>query len=204
MIIVALALLLAGIFGLRLRRDKPVGPSMSQTSRLIGAPAFEVQVEMPAFNSGRAPWEIPGVILGYDHGPHFDQTSPGALIGKIAPDHIELGADGGWDLLIETDEEGKLAQRNTRRISSKTRGQTVEIHLSTRGSDSWLSARHTARGLRRTRRQLRTGSSDLQERCVGENSRVALPTAQGSRELRRGEKARMKDNGGGMRDQKQR
>jgi hypothetical protein len=65
-IIITLALLLACIIALRLRRDKPVGPSVSETSRLIGGPAFEVQVEMPAFNSGRAPWEIPGVILGYD------------------------------------------------------------------------------------------------------------------------------------------
>src|SRR2546423_12244943 len=57
-IIIALALLLACIVALRLRRPKPVGPSVSETSRLIGGPAFEVQVEMPAFNSGRAPWEI--------------------------------------------------------------------------------------------------------------------------------------------------
>jgi len=63
---------------------------------------------MPAFNSGRAPWEIPGVILGYDHGPRFDQASPGAQVGKIAPDHIELRADDGWELLIETDREGRL------------------------------------------------------------------------------------------------
>src|SRR5262245_46146348 len=66
-LIIALALLLACIVALRLRRDKPIGPSVSKTSRLIGGPAFEVQVEMPAFNSGRAPWEIPRVILGYDH-----------------------------------------------------------------------------------------------------------------------------------------
>jgi len=109
-IIIAVALLLGCIVALRLRRDKPVGPSVSETSRLIGGPAFEVQVEMPAFNSGRAPWEIPGVILGYDHGPWFDQASPGAQVGKIAPDHIELSSDGGWDLLIETDGEGRLAQ----------------------------------------------------------------------------------------------
>jgi hypothetical protein len=108
--IIALALLLACIVALRLRRDQPVGPSVSETSRLIGRPAFEVQVEMPAFNSGRAPWEIPGVILGYDRGPRFDQASPGAQVGKIAPDHIELSADGGWDLLIETAGEGRLAQ----------------------------------------------------------------------------------------------
>jgi hypothetical protein len=109
-IIIALALLLACIIALRLRRNKPVGPSVSETSRLIGGPAFEVQVEMPAFNSGRAPWEIPGVIFGYDHGPRFDQASPGAQAGKIAPNHIELRADGGWDILIEANGEGRLAQ----------------------------------------------------------------------------------------------
>jgi len=109
-ILIAVALLLAGVVALRLRRDKPIGPSVSETSQLIGGPAFEVQVEMPAFNAGRAPWEIPGVILGYDHGPRFDQASPGALVGKIAPNHIELSADGGWDLLIETDSDGRFGQ----------------------------------------------------------------------------------------------
>ena len=109
-IIIALTLLLACIVALRLRRDKPIGPSVTETSQLIGGPAFEVQVEMPAFNSGRAPWEIPGVILGYDRGPRFDQASPGAQARKIAPDHIELRADGGWDLLIETDGAGRLAE----------------------------------------------------------------------------------------------
>ena len=77
-IIIALALLLGCIVVLRLRRDKPVDTSVSNASRLIGGPAFEVQVEMPAFNSGRAPWEIPGVLLGYDRGPRFDQASSGA------------------------------------------------------------------------------------------------------------------------------
>ena len=109
-IIIALALLLACIALLRQRRDKEVGPSAAETSRLIGAPAFVVQVEMPAFNSGRAPWEIPGVILGFDRGPRFDQASPGAQVRKIAPDHIELSADGGWDLLIRTDGNRRLAE----------------------------------------------------------------------------------------------
>ena len=107
-IVIPLALLLAGIVALRLRRDKPAGPSVAETSRSIGGPAFEVQVEMPALNSGRAPWEIPGVILGFDRGPRFDQASPNAQIGKVAIDHIELSADGGWDLLIETDSRGQL------------------------------------------------------------------------------------------------
>ena len=109
-LIITLALLLACIVALRLRRDKPIGPSVSETARLTGGPAFDVQVEMPAFNSGRAPWEIPGVIFGYDRGPRFNQASPGARVGKIAADHIELSADGGWDILIEADGEGRLIQ----------------------------------------------------------------------------------------------
>ena len=108
--IIALALLFACIVTLRLRRNPTAGPTVAETSRLIRGPAFEVQVEMPAFNSGRAPWEIPGVILGYDHGPRFDQASPGAQVGKIAPDHVELSADGGWDVLIETDSAGRLTR----------------------------------------------------------------------------------------------
>ena len=109
-LIIVLALLFACIVALRLRKGKPVGPSVSETSRLIEGPAFEIQVEMPAFNSGRAPWEIPGVILGYDRGPRFDQASPGAQVGTIAADRIELRADGGWDILIETDGEARLTE----------------------------------------------------------------------------------------------
>ena len=110
LIIVGLMLVLGCIFVLRLRRDKPLGASVAETSRSIGGPAFEVQVGMPAFNSGRAPWELPGVILGYDRGPRFDQASPGAQVGNIGPDHVELSAEGGWNLLIETDREGRLTQ----------------------------------------------------------------------------------------------
>jgi hypothetical protein len=62
-LIIALALLLACIVALRLRREKTTGSRASETSRLIGGPAFEVQVEMPALNSGRSPWEIPKVLI---------------------------------------------------------------------------------------------------------------------------------------------
>jgi len=102
---------------------------------------------MPAFNSGRAPWEIPGVIFGYDHGPRFDQASPGAQVGKIAPDHIELSADGGWDLLIETDGQGRLAQGTHVAFPVKLGGRPLKFKLSTRRSDGWLSSHHRAHGL---------------------------------------------------------
>lgn len=140
-IIIALALLLGCIVMLRLRRDKPVGPSVSEASRLSGGPAFEVQVEMPAFNSGRAPWEIPGVILGYDRGPHFDQASPGAQVGKIAPDHIELRADDGWDVLIETDREGRLAQGTYVGFPVKLGGRQLKFNC--RPADSTVGYLHT-------------------------------------------------------------
>jgi hypothetical protein len=149
-IIIALALLLVCMVALRLRKDKPVGPSVSDTSRLIGGPAFEVQVEMPAFNSGRAPWEIPGVILGYDRGPRFDQASPGAQVGKIAPDHIELSADGGWDLLIETDGEGRLAQGTHVAFPVKLGGRSLKFNC--RPADSTGGYLQTAR----------TGSGELE------------------------------------------
>jgi hypothetical protein len=140
-IIIALALLLAGIVALRLRREQPIGRSMSETSLLIRGPAFEVQVEMPAFNSGRAPWEIPGVILGYDHGPRFDQASPGAQVGKIALDHIELSADGGWDLVIETDGEGRLGQGTHVAFPVKLGGRPLKFNC--RPADPTVGYLHT-------------------------------------------------------------
>lgn len=150
-IMIVLALLLAGIVVLRLRREKPIGPSVSETSLLIGGPAFEVQVEMPAFNSGRAPWEIPGAILGYDHGPRFNQASPGAQVGKIAPAHIELSADGGWDLLIETDREGRLTQGTHVAFPVKLGGRPLKFNC--RPADPIVGYLHTT---------ARTGSDELE------------------------------------------
>jgi hypothetical protein len=127
-IIIPLAVLFVCIIALRLRRDQPAGASVSETSRLTGSPAFEVQVEMPAFNSGRAPWELPGVILGYDHGPKFNQSSPGARVGKTAPNHIELSADDGWDILIETDGEGRLTQATHVAFPVKLGGRPLKFN----------------------------------------------------------------------------
>jgi hypothetical protein len=141
LVIISLALLLGCIVTLRLRRDRPVGPSVSEASRIIGGPAFEVQVEMPAFNSGRAPWEIPGVLLGYDRGPRFDQATPGAQVGKIAPDHIELSADDGWDLLIETDREGRLAQGTHVGFPVKLGGRPLKFNC--RPADPAVGYLHT-------------------------------------------------------------
>ena len=144
-IVIALALvLIVCLVALRLRRDKPVGASVLETSRAIGGPAFQVQVEMPAFNSGRAPWEIPGVLLGYDHGPHFDQASPGAGVGKIAAHHIELSADGGWDILIETDSDGRLAPETHVAFPVKLGNRPLKFNC--RPADSTVGSLHTIAG----------------------------------------------------------
>jgi hypothetical protein len=140
-IIISLALLIAGLIALRRRGEKSIGPSVLETPRLIGDRTFEVQVEMPAFNSGRAPWEIPGVILGYDRGPRFDQASPGARIVKLAPDHIELSADDGWDLLIETDAEGRLAQETHVAFPVKLGGRPLKFNC--RPADPTVGYLHT-------------------------------------------------------------
>jgi len=151
LVILALVLLVACIVALILRRDKPVVPSVAEISRLVGGPAFEVQVEMSAFNSGRAPWEIPGVIFGYDRGPRFDQASPGARVGKIAPDHIELNADGGWDLLIETDGDGRLAQGTHVAFPVKLGGRPLKFNC--RPADPPVGYLHTT---------AHTGSDELE------------------------------------------
>jgi hypothetical protein len=109
LIVIGLAVVLASVVLLMWRRNKPGGASVSERSRLTGSPAYEVHIEQPLVE-GRAPWEIPGIILGVsERGPRFDQASPGAKSGNVAPNHLELSAEGGWDLLIETDSEGKLA-----------------------------------------------------------------------------------------------
>lgn len=140
-IVIALGLLLAALVALRRLREKPAGSSVSETSRSNGSPAFEVQVEMPAFNSGRAPWEIPGAIFGYDHGPRFDQASPGAQAGKIAAEHIELRADGGWEVVIETDAEGRLAHETHVAFPVKLGGRPLKFNC--RPADSTVGYLHT-------------------------------------------------------------
>jgi hypothetical protein len=105
LIVAGLALLLACVAVLTLRRDRPVAATVASTSD----PSFEVLVDWPLLTL-RPPWEIPGIILGTrDRGPRFNHTSAGAKIGSVTPNRLELSADGGWDLLIETDSNGQIA-----------------------------------------------------------------------------------------------
>jgi hypothetical protein len=113
-IIIALALVvcLALLVWLRARPHEPdesVGESVSDTS---GGPSFEVRVIVP--RGGLPLFGIlpDSLVKKYDLTPRelrFDHTSPGARIGSAGHDRLELSADG-WELLIEIDGEGRVAQ----------------------------------------------------------------------------------------------
>lgn len=112
LITIALALLacLAVLVWLSSRPGQPddfVGESVAATS---GSPAFEVRVVMP-----RAGLPLGGILPDWfvkklDGTPRelrLDHTSQGARIGNVGTDRLELSADG-WELLIETDGEGRI------------------------------------------------------------------------------------------------
>lgn len=109
LIVVALALLacLAGLVWFVSRPDAPDAASSAGTSRV---PSFEVRVEKPRmdrFLFGILPTKLEAKLLGGEL--RFDHASRGANVGNVAHDHLELRADG-WDLLIQTDGEGRVAQ----------------------------------------------------------------------------------------------
>ena len=106
LIVLALALL-AGLVVFGSRPDEPVAVSVSDTSR---GPSFEVRVVKP--RSARPLFGLlPNGIFGLPPDElRFDHASRGAEIGSVAPNRLELSADG-WNLFIETDGEGRVAPR---------------------------------------------------------------------------------------------
>lgn len=111
LIIIALALLacLICLVWLGSRRDEPdqtVAASASDTSR---GPSFEVNVDRPRMDrpfGGILPTKLEAKLFGGEL--RFDHASRGAKIGSVGHDRLGLSADG-WDLLIETDGEGRVA-----------------------------------------------------------------------------------------------
>lgn len=108
LIIVGLVFLVSAFLLLFLRWRS----NQMNTLSLAGAPdgSFVLQVEKPIL-SLRAPWEIPRAVFG-DRDPdlRLRQTSPGAKLGAITPERFELTADGGWDLVIESDGKGRVLE----------------------------------------------------------------------------------------------
>ncbi len=112
-IIIALALVacLAWLVWLGSRPDEPddtLAEIVSDTSR---GPSFEVRVVVPRGGLPLGGILPDSLVKKYDLTPRelrFDHTSPGAEIGNVGHDRLELSADG-WELFIETDGEGRIA-----------------------------------------------------------------------------------------------
>ena len=110
LIIIAVALL-AGIVWLvwlASRPDYAVAENLLDTSQ---GPAFEVHVVVPRGGlplGGILPDWLVKKLDGTPRELRFNHTSPGAKIGSIEHNRLELSADG-WELFIETDGEGRVA-----------------------------------------------------------------------------------------------
>jgi hypothetical protein len=125
-IIVTVLLLLAGVVLVLKWRS-----NQQNVTNLAGA-----QVEKPLL-SLRAPWEIPRAILG-DRDPdlRLSHMSPGAAFGTVTPNRLEVSAEGGWDLVIESNGQGRLAD-----------GTRLVFPISYGGGHFIFSCRHADLGI---------------------------------------------------------
>jgi hypothetical protein len=157
LIIIALALVacLVWLVWLGSRPDEPdetdgtVGESVSDTSQ---GPSFEVRVVMPRLGLPLGGILPDSLVKKFDGTPselRFDHTSRGAQIVSVGHDRVELSADG-WDLLIETDGEGRVAP-----------GTHLVFPLALGGRHVRLSCRPADRGIGYLRTTTRAGSDEL-------------------------------------------
>ena len=113
LLIIAIALLACFVVlvWIGLRQDDPDERLRASARDTSKNPSFEVNVERPRTDRaffGILPTKLEAKLFGVDE-LRFDQRSRGAKIGSVAPNHVELSADG-WDLLIETDGEGRISK----------------------------------------------------------------------------------------------
>jgi hypothetical protein len=105
-IIVALALLASLVWIVR----RPGDPNAASAPNTSGGMSFEVRVEKPRsdrFLFGILPAKLEAKLVGGGE-LRFDHASRGAQVGSAGQDHLELRAEG-WQLLIETDGQGRVA-----------------------------------------------------------------------------------------------
>jgi len=135
------------------RPEEPGTPIVSDTSR--GA-SFEVNVERPRmdrFLFGILPTKIEAKLLGGEL--RFGDASRGARIGSVGHDRLELSADG-WDLLIETDSEGRVAP-----------GTRLVFPIEIAEKQYKLRCRPADRSVGYLRTTMRAGSGDIDGRLDG-------------------------------------
>jgi hypothetical protein len=147
LIIIALALV-ACLVVIGSRPDRPVAVSASRSSR---GPSFEVQVVRPLSARplfGILPAVLEAKLLG-DGDLRFDNASSGAEVGSVGHTHLELSADG-WELLIETDGDGRIAP-----------GTQLVFPVALAGKQRRLRCRPADRAAGSLRTSTRAGSDEL-------------------------------------------
>lgn len=125
LIIVGLTLLLAVLL-LMLRRHN----EQSITARIANAPdgAFLVQVQRPLL-SGRPIWDAPRAIFGDgDSELKFSEMTPGAKVEQVGPTLLKLSADGGWELVIVSDDQGRVLPGTHVMFSLTLPGRTLKLN----------------------------------------------------------------------------
>ncbi|MFN7930214.1 MAG: hypothetical protein U0Y68_20275 [Blastocatellia bacterium] len=96
------------IVALRLARCESIGLGCIGNFAINWLPAFEVQVEMPAFNSGRAPWKSLAFSWGTITGLGSIRQAPQVLKSGRSRRIISSLVLMAVDILIEADGEGRL------------------------------------------------------------------------------------------------
>lgn len=158
LIIIALVLVacLACLVWFGSRRDEPVPESISDISQ---GPSFEVRVVVPRLArplGGILPDWVVGKLDGTPSELRFDHTTPGAQIGSVGHDRVELKADD-WDFYIETDAGGRI-----------TPGTRLVFPLALGGRHVRLSCRPADRATGSLSTTTRAGSDELAGRFLVE------------------------------------
>ena len=107
--IIALALI-AGVVCLVWLASRPDDPIAANVWTRLPRPVVRCDRREASHRSGLLgilPTKLEAKLFGVGE-LRFDQASNGAKFGSVGHDRIELSADG-WDLLIQTDGEGKVA-----------------------------------------------------------------------------------------------
>lgn len=112
LIVIAVALVvgLVGLVWFLSRSEETDETFAERESNTSGTSAFEVRVIMPRAGlplGGILPDALVRKLDGTPSQLRFDHTSPGAWMGNVDAGSLELKADG-WDLLIETEADGKV------------------------------------------------------------------------------------------------
>ncbi len=98
---------------LRSRMDDPEELIAASDSSTSGVPSFAMRVIMPRMGLPLGGILPDALVEKFDGTPselRLDHTSAGAQISSIENNGVEISADGGWALSIETDGAGRITQ----------------------------------------------------------------------------------------------